>query len=277
MDRIPKMQKNIMGSMKNFHCLLNWAALFVLMFVLSGCMGGTFDYVETVNKASNEVLTGRYVSHHRSVKVNVIDQRLRFEFAFPRGQPRVNKRQIEISLKRFDFGEWVKRDRRTWFKYVALKSTPTCADNKVEFKTDLPVLESEKPEPLDVVFAQNTDGIIKITVRGAAFRKIPLASLEIHLKRGTSHQHVTCLDQWRDVGTLGNIATHLMQLRNSFIVAVRKPVGFDLKTIGTRLSRKSESPPPVAKPEQESAPSNPSITPGIPQHHLPTTPHLSSV
>ena len=266
-----------MGFMNNFRCLLTITVLSVILYTLSGCKGGTLEYVESVNKASSQVLSGRYISHRRSAKVNVIDKRLRFEFAFPRGQSRVNKHQIETTLKGFDFGEWVKRDRQAWFKYVSLKSTPTCADNKIEFKSDLPVLESEtpEPEPLDVVFAQNTDGLIQITVMGAKFRKIPLVSLGIHLKRGTSHKHVTCLDQWRDVGTLGNIATHLMQLRNKFIETVRQPVGFDLKAIGTRLSRKSES-PPKSKVQQEPAPNDQVLNPDV-QLPQPITPQVSRV
>lgn len=231
-----------MGFMGLFVKIISVQIAVLLVSIQSGCTGGTFEYVETVNKPSNEVLSGRYVSHRRSVKVNVIDRRLRFEFALPRNQTRINKRNVEISLKRFDFGEWVKSDRQSWFKYVALKSTPTCADNEIRFRTELPALESGQQEGMDVTFSQKKDGLLKIFVKGS-LRKIPLVSLEIHLKRGTSEKHVTCLDQWRDEGTLGRIATNLMQLRTKFLETLRKPVGFDLKAIGTRLSRKKETPP----------------------------------
>jgi hypothetical protein len=245
------MQKSekFMGFMKYSHYIYLVTIFLLLSTFWSGCTGGTFEYVETINKPSSELLSGRYVSHRRSIKVNVINRRLRLQFALPRKQARINKHRIEVTLKRFDFGEWVKNDRLAWFKYVALKSTPTCADNAVRFRADLPVLESNKTEPLDVEFAQNKEGLIKIQVRGQYRKKVPLVSLEVHLKQGTSHKHVTCVSQWRDENALGNIATNLMQLRNGVIESVRQPVGFDLKVIGTRLSRKQETPPPNKAPE----------------------------
>ena len=244
-----------MGFMKYFRYLCIITSVLVLSMIGSGCTGGVFEYVETVNKPSNEVLSGRYVSHRRSVKVNVINKRLRFEFALPRKQTRVHKRQVEILLKRYDFGEWVKKDRLAWFRYVSLKSTPTCADNRVRFRTELPVHETNQSEVLDVEFVQDKEGLIKILVRGQ-HRKIPLVSLEIHLQQGTSHKHVTCVNEWRGESALGNIATHLMQLRNGIIDTIRKPVGLDLKAIGTRLSRKYETPPNMKSSPREETTAN---------------------